>query len=139
MQLLIALFCGVLFGVGLLVSQMANPDKVLSFLDISGHWDPSLLLVMASALLVYVPGYLLLVRRREKPLVAEDFSLPQKRQIDKPLLLGAVVFGTGWGLAGICPGPAVVNLSGGDVKIFAFIAFMLAGMWCSGLISRWKP
>lgn len=139
MQLLISLFCGVLFGLGLMVSQMANPDKVLSFLDISGNWDASLLLVMASALLVYLPGYFLLVKRRTKPVAAEDFYLPQKRHIDKPLLLGAVIFGCGWGLAGICPGPAMVNLSGGDVKIFAFIILMLAGMWCSGFISRLKP
>ncbi|WDE12040.1 YeeE/YedE family protein [Thalassomonas haliotis] len=138
MQLLISLCCGVLFGLGLMVSQMANPEKVLNFLDIGGRWDPSLLLVMASALLVYIPGYFLLVKRRTKPVAAESFYLPQKRQIDKPLLLGAVIFGSGWGLAGICPGPAVVNLSGGDVKIFAFIVLMLAGMRCSGFISRLK-
>lgn len=139
MRLFISLFCGLLFGMGLLLSQMVNPDKILNFLDITGNWDPSLVLVMASALAVFIPGYFLLVKRSSKPVLTEAFCLPTKPHIDKPLLLGAVIFGLGWGLAGICPGPAVVNLSGGDVKIFAFIALMLLGMWFSGVISRLLP
>lgn len=140
MPVMTALICGLLFGAGLLISQMVNPAKVLNFLDISGNWDPSLALVMASALTVFSLGYFFVVKKSKKPLLAPAFIILTNKHIDKPLLVGAAIFGLGWGLAGICPGPAMVNLSGGDVKIFAFIAMMLAGNALSGLIFRFfKP
>ncbi|WP_120511044.1 YeeE/YedE family protein [Photobacterium salinisoli] len=136
MQMLIALIAGLLFGAGLTISQMVNPDKVLNFLDVAGQWDPSLLLVMGSALVVFGLGYHFLVKPRSKPLVADQFYIPVNKIIDKPLIIGAILFGLGWGLVGICPGPAVSNLLGGNAKIFGFIIAMLAGMQFSGTIDR---
>ncbi len=136
MQLIIALISGLLFGAGLTMSQMVNPAKVLNFLDITGNWDPSLALVMGGALTVFGLGYFLLVKPRNKPLLEKQFFMPDNRVIDKPLFIGAVIFGLGWGLAGICPGPALANLSGRNVKIIGFIVAMLAGMQLPGLASR---
>ena len=114
-----ALLSGVLFGVGLAVSGMLIPDKVLNFLDIAGYWDPSLALVMGGAIAVTLPGFYL-VTTRERPLLAEVFSLPSATEIDSKLLAGAALFGLGWGLSGLCPAPALVNLASGlsDVLVF---------------------
>ncbi|MBU2707458.1 YeeE/YedE family protein [Zooshikella marina] len=133
---IVALCCGVLFGIGLTVAQMVNPQKVLNFLDISGDWDPSLALVMAGALFIYVMGYLVWVKPKSKPLLDEQFFLPAKKTIDKSLVVGSIIFGIGWGVSGICPGPALANLSGGDLKILAFIGAMLVGMKCSPLLAQ---
>lgn len=123
-----ALFCGILFGLGLAASQMINPQKVLGFLDVMGDWDPSLALVMASALLI--AGILqVIILRRSAPLLEPDFHHPKLTVIDKPLVVGAAVFGIGWGLSGFCPGPAISALSSGIPESYVFTAAMFAGMW----------
>ena len=120
-------FIGLLFGLGLVISMMMNPLKVLSFLDLAGAWDPSLALVMAAALAVTLVGYRL-VLARERPLFAERFVLPTRTALDGRLFAGSGLFGVGWGLVGFCPGPAVTALGTGDTRVFAFVAAMLLGM-----------
>lgn len=123
----IALLCGLLFGVGLVVSDMANPARVLAFLDVAGDWDPALALVMGSAL---VPSALAYAwrRGRQRPIAAAAFHVPENRRIDARLLGGAALFGIGWGLVGLCPGPALAALATLQWPFFAFAAAMLAGM-----------
>lgn len=123
-----ALAAGILFGLGLAVSQMADPAKVLGFLDIAGRWDPSLALVMASALAVTAAGYRL-VLRRPAPVFGKEFGLPAARAIDMRLIAGAAVFGIGWGLAGFCPGPAIAALAWLQPESLIFLAAMATGMW----------
>ena len=130
-----ALLAGVLFGIGLAVSGMLIPDKVLNFLDVAGHWDPSLALVMGGALMVTIPGYYL-VTRKSRPVLAESFSLPSATAIDGRLLLGAAMFGAGWGLSGLCPAPALVNITTGLVDVLVFVGGMLAGMLLHKLTQR---
>lgn len=125
---LFALICGLTFGAGLTVAQMVNPQKVLNFLDILGQWDASLAFVMGGGLLIYTLGYQLLVKRMIKPILSNTFDLPVNKQIDKKLIIGAGIFGIGWGVAGICPGPALANLSVGNEKILVFILIMFVGM-----------
>lgn len=117
---------GLLFGIGLIVAGMANPAKVIGFLDLAGAWDPSLALVMAGAIAVG-SGAFALMRRKTRTLLGAPVRLPTARDIDRRLVLGSVVFGVGWGLAGICPGPALVLAGYGSVKGLAFLAAMLAG------------
>jgi hypothetical protein len=119
--------CGLLFGVGLALSGMISPAKVVAFLDLAGDWDPSLALVMAGALAVTAPGYRV-VLRRERPLLEERFSLPVRRELDRRLVAGAAVFGVGWGLGGYCPGPALAGLGLGAPRTALFVAGMLVGM-----------
>ena len=119
--------CGLLFGIGLLISGMAEPTKVLNFLDIFGPWDPSLALVMAAALLVSGIGFAR-VRRRTQPVFTTQSLWPTRTDIDAPLVLGAVLFGIGWGLVGLCPGPALVDLATLSSRVIAFVAAMGAGM-----------
>ena len=133
-----ALLAGILFGLGLAVSQMINPAKVLGFLDIAGRWDPSLALVMAGALGVTALGYYF-VLRRPAPLLAARFEVPTVREIDRRLLAGAVVFGIGWGLVGFCPGPAIASLAYGVKESLIFAAAMLAGMALFRLGNRRTP
>ncbi len=126
-----ALVSGALFGVGLGVAGMTRPEKIIAFLDITGDWDPSLLFVMGGALVVYFVAHRLLVVRERgvaRPLLAPKFELPTRRDLDRSLLAGAFVFGVGWGLAGYCPGPAIVALTGGALNPFVFVASMIAGM-----------
>ncbi|AUJ13463.1 transporter [Xanthomonas oryzae pv. oryzae] len=127
MNRLIALLCGLLFGAGLVVSDMVNPARVLAFLDVAGHWDPALVFVMGSAL---VPSALAYAwrRRRQRPLAADTFHVPDNRRIDARLLGGAVLFGVGWGLVGLCPGPAIAALVTLQLPFLGFAAAMLAGM-----------
>ena len=131
-KILLGLLCGALFGAGLLVSGMANPAKVINFLDVFGHWDPSLAFVMGGAVLCTFIGYPL-VKRGDKPLFSAAFELPTRRDIDRPLVMGAVLFGVGWGLSGYCPGPLWASLAGQAKGTFMFAAFMLAGMWAMAL------
>jgi uncharacterized membrane protein YedE/YeeE len=131
MQLLIALISGTVFGLGLSISEMINPARVIGFLDIAGHWDPTLLLVMCGALAVTVPLYPLALRRRA-PLFDQNFFLPTKRDIDAPLIFGAAIFGIGWGLGGFCPGPALAALATGSVNVLLFVLAMAAGQWFAG-------
>jgi hypothetical protein len=129
MALIVTSFgCGLIFGLGLLISGMTEPDKVLGFLDFFGAWDATLALVMAGAVAVGSAGFAL-ARRRKAPLLASAFAWPSRSEIDAPLLVGSVLFGIGWGLAGICPGPALVNLEGLSPPIIAFVAAMVAGMF----------
>jgi uncharacterized membrane protein YedE/YeeE len=126
-RLAVAFACGVLFAIGLAISGMTHPTKVLAFLDFAGAWDPSLALVMGSGVLVNV----LLFRvafRRGAPLLAPAFALPDKRAIDARLVGGAAVFGVGWGLGGFCPGPAIVSVVGGAAPVIVFVVAMLVGM-----------
>jgi hypothetical protein len=122
-----ALVSGLLFGLGLTISQMINPAKVIGFLDIFGDWDPSLALVMATAIPVTALGYAV-AKHRRSPVCAADFSVPTRTQIDWPLIGGAVLFGVGWGLVGYCPGPAVSALGLGNPTTVLFVGSMLVGM-----------
>lgn len=124
---LTALFAGLLFGFGLIISGMANPEKVLSFLDLAGTWDPSLALVMAGAIAVGLVGFTL-AKGRTRSFSGTPMQLPTATQIDHRLLIGGVMFGVGWGLAGICPGPALVGIGSGVPQAFLFVAAMLSGM-----------
>jgi uncharacterized membrane protein YedE/YeeE len=133
-----SLAVGILFGLGLVISGMANPQRVIGFLDITGEWDPSLLFVMAGALAVSFVGYRL-VLARSRPLLEESFHLPVKVEIDRALIIGSALFGVGWGLAGFCPGPGVTALAFGDIQPWIFVAAMLAGMAVKSLVdSRWS-
>ncbi len=123
----VALVCGLVFGAGLIISQMSNPAKVIGFLDITDKWDPSLALVMGSAVAVFGVLYRLALRQGT-PLFAARFSLPEKQTLEAPLVVGALTFGVGWGLGGFCPGPAIVSAGFGDPRVWAFVAAMIAGM-----------
>ena len=129
--ILAALVCGLVFGFGLAISGMTQPTKVLGFLDLLGfassRWDPTLAFVMIGALAVAAPGFLL-ARRRARPLFAPAAAWPSQRDIDRPLLAGAVLFGIGWGLVGLCPGPAIANLATLSSRVVAFVIAMAAGM-----------
>jgi len=129
----VALFCGILFGVGLGISRMTDPNKVISFLNLAGSWDASLLLVLASALIVTTIGFRLLARG--EPVLDSRFHLPTQISADRKLVLGAAVFGIGWGLGGFCPGTAVAALSGGSAKVAIFVIAMIAGGWVTDRIS----
>jgi uncharacterized membrane protein YedE/YeeE len=123
-----ALIIGAIFGIGLAVSQMVNPARVIGFLDVAGSWDPTLIFVMGGALLLTATIFPLVLRRRT-PFLAERFSLPLKVKIDRPLLLGAIIFGVGWGLGGFCPGPALAALATGSPSVALFVIAMIAGQW----------
>jgi uncharacterized protein len=128
MPLMIASFgCGLIFGAGLLISGMTQPEKVLGFLDIFGAWDATLAFVMAGAVAVAAIGFTL-ARRRAVPILAPKYFWPERNDIDAPLVTGAILFGIGWGLVGICPGPALVNLAGLSQPILVFVAAMALGM-----------
>ncbi|OHC73427.1 MAG: hypothetical protein A3G18_04980 [Rhodospirillales bacterium RIFCSPLOWO2_12_FULL_58_28] len=127
MQILISLLCGAMFGLGVAVSGMINPAKVLAFLDAFGAWDPSLLLVMGGALAVTGVAYHFTLKN-PKPMMAEKFYLPEKGEIDRPLILGAAIFGVGWGIIGLCPGPAVASIAYGHVESLIFLIAMIVGM-----------
>ena len=121
-----ALGAGFLFGIGLWVSGMANPKKVLGFLDITGDWDASLMLVMGGAIAVTVIAFRF-VPKWEKPFLEKTFNLPQIKDIDFPLVAGSAIFGIGWGIAGYCPGPAITSLSTLSMESVVFVAAMIAG------------
>ena len=129
--ILAALSCGLLFGVGLVISGMTQPPKVLGFLDVlaitSGTWDPTLAFVMAGALAIAAPGFALL-RRRPRPFLSTQSFWPARTDIDRPLLAGAVLFGLGWGLVGLCPGPAIANLATLSPRVVVFVIAMVIGM-----------
>lgn len=136
-RLVIAFGCGVLFAVGLGVSGMTHPAKVLSFLDFTGDWDPSLACVMGAGLLVNLLLFRV-VLRRGAPLLGGFFSLPAERTLDARLLGGAAIFGVGWGLGGFCPGPALVSAASGATPVLAFVAAMVATMGAvNALQGRW--
>lgn len=127
MQILMAFVTGTIFGIGLILSGMTDPSKVIGFLDVAGHWDPSLAFVMGGAILVGVVAFRF-ARAREKSLLGDEMRLPTSSQVDRRLVLGSLAFGTGWGLAGYCPGPALVSIAQGGAQPLIFVAAMLAGM-----------
>lgn len=123
-----ALVSGVLFGVGMVLSGMTDPAVVIGFLDVFGEWNPSLMFVMGGALAVFMPVYYLVIKPRKAPVAADAFCIASKTNIDTPLVVGASVFGLGWGLAGICPGPAVSSLALGNVDVLVFFSMMMLGL-----------
>jgi uncharacterized membrane protein YedE/YeeE len=135
MRIVVALLCGVLFGAGLALSDMINPARVLGFLDVAGHWDPTLAFVMGGALIPAAVGFLA-ARRCRAPLLDTHFHLPESQSVDGRLLIGAGLFGAGWGLVGFCPGPALAALPFGGPSVWLFFAAMLAGMAMHTLFLR---
>ena len=127
-RMIVALLAGMLFGVGLAVSGMVNPAKVVGFLDVAGgEWDPTLIFVMGGALLVTIPAFRMILKRA-RPILAGGFALPSKSAVDRRVLGGATLFGVGWGLSGFCPGPAVAAMVTGLWPVFAFVGAMVGGM-----------
>jgi uncharacterized membrane protein YedE/YeeE len=126
-QIVAAFACGVLFALGLGLSGMTHPGRILGFLDVFGAWDPTLIFTMAGAIGVHMP-LLWLIRRRSAPLVAPRFELPTKKDLDARLIGGSALFGVGWALGGFCPGPAVVSVFGGRSDNFVFFVALLGGM-----------
>ncbi|HET7561964.1 MAG TPA: DUF6691 family protein [Rhodanobacteraceae bacterium] len=133
MKALVALVAGLVFGVGLVLGGMTQPAVVLGFLDVFGRWNPQLLFVMGGAVVTTAIGYRLL-RGRARPLLDTQFRLPTRRSLDWRLLIGAAVFGVGWGIAGYCPGPALASLTGGAPALWLFVACMLAGWWLAARV-----
>ena len=138
MNILVNLLVGLLFGFGLLLSGMANPEKVLNFLDFAGHWDPSLAFVMGGAVIVATIGYQLTFRRA-KPVLDASFHLPTAQRVDGKLILGAAIFGAGWGLVGFCPGPALVSLALAAPATLAFVPAMLVGAAFAAWLKKSRP
>ena len=135
MKTIVALVAGLLTGIALIVAGMSNPAKVLGFLDLAGAWDPSLALVMGGAVGVGLVGFAL-ARKRKLSVLGEPMQIPTNRTIDRPLVLGSALFGIGWGLAGICPGPALTLLGAGAPKGVVFVLAMVAGMALFSLVQR---
>ena len=127
MQRVIELMLGLLFGVGLLISGMTDPGKVQGFLDLAGAWDPSLAFVMGGGVMVGLLGFTW-AKKKHRSFSGVPLQWPEMTQIDRPLVLGSLMFGTGWGLAGFCPGPALVAMAAGNDKALVFVLAMMAGM-----------
>lgn len=127
MNLPIVIASGLLFGAGLAASDMNNPERVQGFLDVFGHWDPTLMFVMGGALAVALPVFQWILKTKSKPTFAKRFYLPLKQGIDKNLVAGAILFGIGWALVGYCPGPAIASIGYGYIEVFVFIAAMMLG------------
>ncbi len=137
MQRLSEFFVGLIFGIGLILAGMTDPGKVIGFLDLFGAWDPSLALVMGGAILVGVFAFAV-AKRRTTSFFGGAMQLPTARHVDRRLVVGSLAFGAGWGLAGFCPGPALVSLGAGEVKAAVFVLAMLAGMALFELAERLK-
>ncbi|WP_020405978.1 DUF6691 family protein [Hahella ganghwensis] len=135
MTQLIALICGTLFGIGLAISGMTDTHKVLGFLDLFGTWDPTLVFVMGGAVVTTFVGFHI-VQKQARPAFASSFSLPVNKNIDRPLLIGAALFGIGWGLYGYCPGPAISSLAYLRPESLVFVLAMVTGMWLEKLCSE---
>jgi uncharacterized membrane protein YedE/YeeE len=130
MSKLISLFCGIIFGIGLVISEMINPTKVLGFLNFFGDWDPSLAFVMIGALIIVSPLFYLF-KNKEKPIFSKNFSMPNKKEIDTKLIGGSILFGAGWGLVGLCPGPAITSMAFFNVNSIIFVITMFIGFYLS--------
>lgn len=130
MRLIVSYLIGLIFGVGISISGMANPAKVINFFDVAGIWDPSLALVMGGALIVTFVGYRF-VLKRPAPLLSASFQLPTRRDLDLPLVGGSALFGIGWGIAGFCPGGALPALGTGQTEVFIFTAALIAGIFAA--------
>ncbi len=129
-----SLVAGLLFGLGMVVSGMADPAKVIGFLDVAGTWDPSLMFVMGGALVIFMPAYFFLIKPKAKPVNAEVFCLANNTKIDSRLISGSVIFGLGWGLVGICPGPVVSSLALGNLGAWVFFPAMMVGLGLTNLL-----
>ena len=134
MNKLVALFCGTIFGIGLVISQMINPAKVLGFLNIFGEWDPSLAFVMIGALIVSSPLFHLF-KNKEKPIFSTSFSISENKEIDKRLIFGSILFGAGWGLTGLCPGPAISSIALLNISSITFAFSMFIGFYIASKIN----
>tara|TARA_B100001750_G_scaffold220696_1_gene208612 strand:+ start:658 stop:1062 length:405 start_codon:yes stop_codon:yes gene_type:complete len=134
MNKLVALFCGTIFGIGLVISQMINPAKVLGFLNVFGEWDPSLAFVMIGALVVSSPLFHLF-KNKEKPVFFTSFSISENKEIDKRLIIGSILFGAGWGLAGLCPGPAISSIALLNISSVTFVFSMFIGFYIASKIN----
>ena len=132
-----SLICGLLFGLGLLISGMSNPARVLNFLDLSANWDATLAFVMGGAILVAAPG-MVWVRKRNKPMFANKFDIPSSKTIDAKLILGSAAFGIGWGISGFCPGPAVVAIASLQTDVLLFVGAMIVGMLAQHFVTAKK-
>lgn len=130
MVILMAFLSGLLMTAGIAVSAMIDPNKVLGFLHLGPNWDPSLALVMGGALAVFLPGFFL-IRKRKAPVCDTQFHLPKSNRIDKSLVIGALLFGLGWGLVGYCPGPAIAALTSGSVGTLVFVVMMIIGWFAA--------
>jgi uncharacterized membrane protein YedE/YeeE len=138
MQALASFLCGLIFGAGLMISGMTQPAKVLGFLDVFGRWDPTLAFVMAGAVAISSLGYAL-ARDQIRPIIAAQHFWPKKADINRPLVVGSVLFGIGWGLVGLCPGPALANLASLSPRVFVFVIAMVTGMSVFDLWQRQAP
>jgi hypothetical protein len=134
MSKLVSLFCGIIFGIGLVISQMINPAKVLGFLNLFGEWDPSLAFVMIGALIVSSPLFHLF-KNKEKPIFSTSFSISENKEIDKRLIFGSILFGGGWGLAGLCPGPAISSIALLNISSVTFVFSMFIGFYIASKIN----
>jgi hypothetical protein len=134
MNKLVALFCGTIFGIGLVISQMINPAKVLGFLNVFGEWDPSLAFVMIGALVVSSPLFHFF-KNKEKPIFSTSFSISENKEIDKKLIFGSILFGTGWGLAGLCPGPSISSLALLNSSSVIFVFSMFIGFYIASKVN----
>ena len=132
MTKLSSLISGIIFGLGLAISGMLNPSKVLGFLNIFENWDPSLMFVMVGAILIFSPLHFIF-KKKSKPIFAKVFTFPSKKDIDKNLIIGASLFGAGWGLVGLCPGPAISAISFLNTDVYLFVLFMFFGFYLSNL------
>ena len=130
----VALFCGTVFGIGLVIAQMINPAKVLGFLNVFGEWDPSLAFVMIGALIISSPLFHLF-KNKEKPIFSTSFSISENKEIDKRLIFGSILFGAGWGLAGLCPGPAISSIVLINISSVTFVFSMLIGFYIASKIN----
>ncbi|MBR9880933.1 MAG: YeeE/YedE family protein [Gammaproteobacteria bacterium] len=135
MKAIIGFITGLVFSLGLTLSGMTDPARVVGFLDVAGDWDPTLIFVLGGAVITTFIGYRL-VWRRGTPLLGERFQLPRRRDIDGRLLLGAALFGVGWGLSGYCPGPAIVSSSAMSLPLASFLLTMLLGWWLATRLTR---
>ena len=132
MNKIVSLFCGIIFGIGLVISEMINPAKVLGFLNLFGEWDPSLAFVMIGALVVATPLFHLF-KNKEKPIFSSSFSISNKKEIDKKLIIGSILFGAGWGLVGLCPGPAITSIALLNMSSVTFVIAMFVGFYTAKL------
>ena len=133
MKNILALFSGSIFGLGLTISSMTNPDKVLGFLDLFNNWDPSLAFVMGGAIIITAPMLFALTKNKNL-ILSKEIHLPTNKEIDKKLIIGSLIFGAGWGLVGLCPGPAISSLALLEVPSIIFVIFMFIGFYCSKFI-----
>ena len=134
MNKIVSLFCGIIFGIGLVISEMINPAKVLGFLNLFGEWDPSLAFVMIGALIVSTPLFHLF-KNKEKPIFSTSFSISENKEIDKRLIIGSILFGAGWGLVGLCPGPAISSIALFNVSSVTFVFSMFIGFYIASKIN----